>query len=109
MTTFTDADGTWPVVEWRVYYPDDALYCSLIDEIDELPREGVQAIAWFIEKDDTIRCHIVSGIAADPSIYHIGDRELIGTMLPDEEYVRLEQQIFDDCADRVRELRTSHG
>lgn len=106
---FQDADGEWPVVEWRVYYPHD-VYCSLLDDVDDLPTDGVQAIAWFIEKDGNVRCHIESGIAADPSIYLIGNRKLFGTMLSDDEYAALQESIRHEVVAHVHELRAhQHG
>lgn len=105
---FRDSDGEWPVVAWLVFYENDT-YCSCHNTLADLPESGVQAVAWFIYKDDTVRCYIEGGLTTDPSIYTMADRKLIGTMLPDEVYFPLEQEIFLACNARVKALRRIHG
>lgn len=103
--TFEDADGTWEVVEWRVYYRRK-VYCSCKgDRVEDLPAEGVQGILWHIRKDGSVYCHIESGSAEDPTIYRIGGRELIGTMIPDEEFFAMEKRMMRVAVSRNKTLR----
>lgn len=102
--TYQDADGTWPVVEWRIYYRRD-LYCSCKGhDVSDPPERGVQAVCYFIRKDGKVRCHIESGVAADPSIYHFFGRELIGTMLSDKAFFTLERRVNNAVRRRLRYL-----
>ena len=103
--TYQDADGIWPVVEWRVYYRHK-MFCSCKgDKIEDLPASGVQGILWHIQKDGSVYCDIEAGCADDPTIYRIGGRELIGTMIPDDEFAALEERMMRVAVKRNKVLR----
>ena len=111
---FTDDHGEWPVVEWRVYYPQKITYrsCTVNSGVDNpelinaLPASDVQGIGWLFYKHNQIRGALDCGRSDEPTIYKLGNRELIGTMLSDDEFNELNVWML---ADLVRHVAYYNG
>jgi hypothetical protein len=84
--TFTDADGTYEVVRLLGYTDDGVCYCNCKTPIAEWPESGWQVFAWIYWKEGKHRCTYWRGWDADPTVYPVAGRELIGTLMDDDEY-----------------------